>query len=150
MSNPIFCSSPDRNDPEAVARSSKTAGAAAVHHDQQDGASSIQPPGSPCDTVSSFGGDGAEYQGAGFSDDTSSYSGSSGSSGSDSELGSLDSDSDSEDGAYGNVFGDDEDCGESSFSDFHAADSRPASSVGSSACFAKGARGDHALCSLES
>jgi hypothetical protein len=75
VDNPIFCSSPERG----------------VGADQQSDASSIRPPGSPCDTVSSFGNAGRDSQGEGTQNsDTDS----------NSEMESLGSDSDSEDGDY--------------------------------------------------
>jgi hypothetical protein len=85
VNNPIFCSSPE-ND---------AAG------EQRNGASSIRAPGSPCDTVSSFGNADAEDQ----SDANHSHSDGG------SEIESQDSDGDSEDG----------DCRGGSWSDHRAA-----------------------------
>ena len=70
VNNPIFCSSPEN-------------GAAG---EQRTGASSIQPPGSPCDTVSSFGNAEADDQSSDNDSDSDS----------DGEVESLCSDGDSE------------------------------------------------------
>lgn len=100
VNNPIFCSSPEN-------------GAAG---EQRTGASSIQPPGSPCDTVSSFGN--AEADNQSNANDSGSDS--------DGEVESLGSDGDSEDG----------DDGGGSWGNHHAvAMHSAAGSVGSTARF---------------